>query len=153
MHEPKLDENQRYNFTSPIFVNMRFSYLIKHHSNVLYLRTCYVFSHCLMMDKFSDACKLLGLLEPEDASKTLLRNNSKSFTLDTGRHISQDFTFQQHRSEKPRSCQCRTHYSTFYITSQYRPVSEYTFLTLQVMTAVPIALLALILSAFLYLMA
>jgi len=48
-----------------------------------------------MMDIFSDASKLLGLLEPEDANKTLLRNKSNSFTLDTGRvtsHKTSNFT-------------------------------------------------------------
>jgi len=82
-------------FTSPIFVHLRFSYLKKYLSNGLYFRTCYVFFNCLMVDIFSDASKLLRLLEPEDANKILLRNNSISFTLDTGRHISQDFKLQQ----------------------------------------------------------
>jgi hypothetical protein len=48
------------------------------------LVTC--FSHCLMMDIFSDSSKQLGLLETEDASKALIVNNSNSFILDTGRH-------------------------------------------------------------------
>jgi len=41
-----------------------------------------------MMDIFSDVSKLRGGLESEDASKSLLRNNNNSFTIDTGHHIS-----------------------------------------------------------------
>jgi len=48
-----------------------------------------------MMDIFSDVYKLLGVIEPEDASKTLLRNNSNSFTIDTTCHVSKQFKFQQ----------------------------------------------------------
>jgi hypothetical protein len=43
-------------------------------------------SHCLMMDIFSYVSKVLGLLESEEASKTLPRKNSNSMTLDTGHH-------------------------------------------------------------------
>jgi len=41
-----------------------------------------------MTDIFSDVSKLRGGLEPEDASKTILQNNSNSFKIDTRHHVS-----------------------------------------------------------------
>jgi hypothetical protein len=48
-----------------------------------------------MMGIFSDVPKLLGVLEPEEPSKALLRNNSNSFTFDTGLVVPKQFRFQQ----------------------------------------------------------